>query len=205
VICEKLRLDDNDEEAFLEVYAAEEPKGFVRRGILIIPGGGYHNVCSDREGEPIAQAFIPYGYNAFVLHYSVGNAAFPRQLIQASKAMKLIKDNSEKYRIDPEQVFTVGFSAGGHLAASLGTLWHIPEVYKEIDMPYGYNKPRGMMLIYPVISAYYHEKSFKNLFCGSMPTEEQKKLVSIEKRVDERTCPAYIMHTSNDNVVNIKS
>ena len=184
MLYEKIRLDENDESVYLEAYVADKVGDFVRDAILVIPGGGYHTVCSNREGEPIAMAFMPKGYNAFVLHYSVRKKPFPCQLVEASKAMKHIRDNAEHYNINPERIFTVGFSAGGHLAASLGTMWHIDEVYSEINMPYGYNKPRGMMLIYPVVSPVYHLPSFENLLLGKV-TDEKLAECSIDKNVDD--------------------
>jgi len=206
MIYEKIRLDDIDETAFLEVYAADKVGDFVRKAILVIPGGGYGGVCADREGEPIAMAFMPYGYNAFVLHYSVGKP-FPNHLIQASKAMKYIKDNAERYNINPEKVFAVGFSAGGHLAATLGTMWDREEIYQELSMPFGYNKPAGMMLIYPVISGkeFRHAGSFQNLLCTENPTEKQLMDMSVENCISESSSPAFLMHTSNDQAVNVRN
>ena len=101
MIYKKIILDEFDENVFLEAYIAESVGDFVRNAILIIPGGGYSTVCSDREGEPIAMAFMPYGYNAFVLHYSAGKKAFPAHLIQASMAIKYIRDNAKAYNINP--------------------------------------------------------------------------------------------------------
>lgn len=196
-----------DESAYLEIYVADKTSEFVRNAILVIPGGGYSNVCSDREGEPIGMAFMPYGYNAFVLHYSVNEKPFPNHLIQASKAIKHIRDNAEEYNINPDKVFVVGFSAGGHLAGSVATMWDRKEVYDAIDMPYGYNKPNGAMLIYPVVSGsdIRHEGSFKNLFMTENPTQEQLELASIEKNVSENSCPIYMMHTSDDEVVDVRN
>ena len=68
---ERIELNENNADAYIEAYISDPIVGFERMAILVIPGGGYSGVCSDREGEPIAQAFIPYGYNAFVLHYTV--------------------------------------------------------------------------------------------------------------------------------------
>jgi acetyl esterase/lipase len=205
----KIILDENDKDIYLDVYAADHISGFVRNAILVIPGGGYGGVCSDREGEPIAMAFMAHGYNAFVLHYSVGRKKpFPAQLIEASKAMKHIKDNAEEYNIDPDKVFVIGFSAGGHLAGSLGTMWHKKEIYDVIDMPFGYNKPAGMMLIYPVVSAiedFSHYGSIYNLLCDDNPSYEQKEACGIENNVDSRSCPAYIVHTANDEIVNVRN
>ena len=151
-------------------------------------------------------AFMPHGYNAFVLHYTVGRKhPFPIQLIEVSRAIRHIKDHAEEYNLDPEQVFVVGFSAGGHLAASAGVLWKLPEVQAAVDMPYGYNKPRGVMLIYPVISAEYHKSSMKNLWCNDDLTEEQMLACSIEKHVDKDSAPAFLLHTVNDQIVDVRN
>lgn len=209
MIFKRIQLDEKYDNVYLDVYVADKTENFTRNAILVIPGGGYRNICSNREGEPIAMAFMPHGYNAFVLSYSVsGQKTFPGQLIEASLAIKHIKDNAEEYNIDPEKVFVTGFSAGGHLAASLGTMWHIPEVYEATGMEYGYNKPKGMMLAYPVISgdpSFSHPGSFKNLLGEENPTSEQLSRVSIENNVDEKSVPMYVMHTSNDASVPVKN
>ena len=86
MICEKIGLS---EDSFIEVYAPGKPKQYKRDAILVIPGGGYGEICDDREGEPIALEFMQKGYSCFVLHYSVGEKVkFPQPLIEASKAMK---------------------------------------------------------------------------------------------------------------------
>lgn len=205
MIYKKIPLDETNEKVYLEAYIADKVGDFVRNAILVIPGGGYAGVCSDREGEPIAMGFLPYGYNAFVLHYSAGKKVFHAHLIEASKAIKHIKDNAEEYNINPNMVFTVGFSAGGHLAASLGTMWDRNEIYDALDMEYGYNKPTGMMLIYPVISAEYHIGSFKNLFKDENVSEDKLKMCSIENCANEKSSPAYIIHSSNDEIVDVRN
>ena len=175
---------------------------YVRKAILVMPGGGYSIVCSEREGEPIAHSFIPHGFAAFVLNYSVNRtASYPTQLIQASLAMKYIRDNAKELNINPEEVYTVGFSAGGHLAGCLATMWHKKEIYNAVNMPYGYNKPTGAMLIYPVIND--HFGSFANLYCRDNITKEEIEALSIDKNVDEKTCPIFLAHTATDNCVPI--
>ena len=203
MISERVYLDELDKDAYLDVYVANKIQDLTRSAILVIPGGGYGAVCTEREGEPIGMAFMPYGYNAFVLHYPCQKKPFPSHLIVASKAMKHIRDNAEKYNIDPEKVFAVGFSAGGHLAASLGTMWNLDAIYDEIDMPRGYNKPNGMMLIYPVLSD--HMGSFRYLFMNENPTEKQLELANLNNHVDETSSPAFIVHTSNDQVVPVRN
>ena len=210
MIFKRIQLDERAPEAYLDIYVADPTNHFIRKAILVSPGGGYGCICSDREGEPIAMAFMPYGYNAFVLHYSVkeNGRYFPSQLIQASLAMKHIRDNAEEYGIDKDKVFAVGFSAGGHLCASLGTMWHKKEIYDAIDMPFGYNRPTGIMPIYPVINGtedWAHRGSFYNLLGTKEPTETQLIECSIEKNVDEHASPAFIMHTSNDQLVNVRN
>ena len=210
MIYKRIFLDDNKCDVYLDVYAADNNTDFIRKAILVIPGGGYGCVCSAREGEPIGMAFMPHGFNAFVLNYSVARSrTYPSQLIEASLAMKHIKDNADEYGIDPDMVFVAGFSAGGHLAATLGTQWHIKEVYDAIDMPYGYNKPRGMILGYPVITGFpengCHAGSFNNLWGTDEPTVEMLQKTSLEIHVDERTCPAFLLHTSNDAVVPVNN
>ena len=210
MLYKKVQLDEKDADVYLDVYVADALPGFTRNAILVIPGGAYCIVCSEREGEPIAMAFMPYGYNAFVLHYSVSSNSdkkFPMQLIQASMAMKHIKDHAEEYNIDPGKVFVTGFSAGGHLAASLGTMWNKKEIYDAINMPFGYNKPAGIMPVYPVISsdpALQHMFSFYNLLGSTEPAQEMLDMVSIEKHVTSDASPAYIVHTANDEGVNVK-
>lgn len=209
MIYKKVSLDPEFDNVYLDVYAADRVGDYTAKALLVIPGGGYGCVCADREGEPIALAFLKQGFNCFVLHYSVnGQKHFPGQLIEASLAIQHIRDHAQTYNIDPEKVFAVGFSAGGHLAASLGALWHLPEIYDATGMPYGYNKPTGTMLIYPVISAdeaFGHVGSFTNLLGVEQLTEEQNRMCSIEKNVDQRTAPAFLVHTSNDQLVDVRN
>lgn len=221
MIYKKISLSETDKDVFLEVCIADKVGDFVRKAILVIPGGAYGSVCSEREGEPIGLAFMPYGYNYFVLHYSVKRKKrFPAQLIEAALAIKHIKDNAKEYNIDPEQLFVTGFSAGGHLCACCGTMWNRKEIYDAVDMPYGYNKPRGIMPIYPVISASVSEEkrgflcenigkkiggTFLNLLCNNNPTAEELKDCSVENFVTQESSPAYIVHTSNDEIVNVNN
>ena len=208
MLYEKIPLSDTDSEIFLEVFAAEKIEGYTRRALLVIPGGGYGCVCHEREGEPIAQAFMPYGFNGFVLHYSVGKKAkFPQPLIEAAKAIKHIKDNADKYGIDPKKLFVTGFSAGGHLTAATGTLWHIKEIYDAVPMEYGYNKPTAVIPVYPVISSgkFGQLGCFENILGKKTPTEEELRKYSLEHQVDEKTVPMFLVHTATDEIVNVKN
>lgn len=205
---ERIELVKGRENVWLDCYIADKLSR-KRKAIMVIPGGAYAKVCSDREGEPIAQAFMPYGFNAFVLNYSVGegNATFPQPLIEASLAMKHIKDNAEEYGIDADNVFAVGFSAGGHLCAALGTMWHLESVNSAIDMPFGYNKPKGIVPVYPVISSdnsIWNKRSFENI-AGVNAGQEAYDRVSPVRYVSETSSPAFIVHTFQDTMVDVRN
>ena len=208
MISKKIFLEEGNENVYLEAYIADKLTGLTRDAMLIIPGGAYEGVCAEREGEPVAMAFMPYGYNTFVLHYSVksnSDRIFPSQLIEASMAVKHIKDHAEEYGINPDRVFACGFSAGGHLCGCLGTMWNMDEIYKAADMPFGYNKPAGIMLVYPVIKAEYHLDSFKFLLGDENPSEELLEKCNVANYVDENSVPAFIVHTSNDQAVDVRN
>lgn len=203
---DKIYLREGHPDVFLETYIADSVIGLKRKAMLVIPGGGYGCVCADREGEPIALAFLPYGYNAFVLHYTVGRKEpYPAQIREATMAIKHIKDNAETYCIDPDQLFVVGFSAGGHLTACTGVFWNRPEVTEGLDIPYGYNKPRGIMPIYPVISHKGHVFSLYNLLCKDDPTQEEIDYVSVDQHVTADSAPAFIVHSADDELVDARN
>lgn len=202
----KIFLKENESDVCLTAYLPYSGDRFAD-AILICPGGGYGQVCDGHEGEAIAMAFSARGFRCFVLKYSVGEKAkFPTPLIEASLAMAHIKDNAEIYGIDPERVFVMGFSAGGHLAASLGTLWHKDWLNTHLAMPFGKNKPKGMVLCYPVLS--YFEKTHKGTFrnaLGEEPNAENTREISLDLQVDENTVPAFLWHTVDDATVPVEN
>lgn len=152
----------------------EMPNVRVRPAVLIFPGGGYY-ICSDREAEPVAMAFLAQGYHAFVLRYSLSeNAAFPAPLRDAEEALECIHANAEAWGVSPDKVAVCGFSAGGHLAAALGTM--------------GRTRPNALILGYPVIL-----ESLSRILAVSIP--------SLEKEVDAQTPPTFIFTTADDTVV----
>ena len=172
-----------------------------RRAILILPGGGYSS-CAPIESEPIAHHFLAAGFNAFILEYTTlatGSPLWPTPLLDASAAMKYIRDHAEELHIDPRYVFVIGFSAGGHLAAALGTMWDNDEIEKILGMEKGYNKPTGMILSYAVTSkaVHGHTRSFAKIL-GEDRSKESGDAVSPELQVSEKTCPAFIWHTRTD-------
>ena len=209
MIHEKIALRADDPDITLTTYISNERR-VTRDAILVIPGGGYTQVCADREGEPIALAFMARGCNAFVLHYSIKEKArYPRPLADASLAMQYIREHAEEFCINPDRVFAVGFSAGGHLCASLGSLWNAPELRAALpDMPEGINRPTGTILCYAVLSAYAVKTHSGTLhaFTGTdTPTLTEKELFSIDRRVSADTVPAFFMHTVADQTVPVQN
>ena len=195
------------EKAYLELFVPDMLGKGTRDAMLVVPGGGYNVVCNDREGEPIAMAFAARGMAAFVLHYSVKEeAAGFRPLTEAFLAVAYIRAHAAELAID--RVFAVGFSAGGHLCAALGTMYDLPEEKAKAGITGNENKIDGMVLIYPVISAMADEKTlgcFGNIL-GKMPeTEEEKRRYSMEYRVTDSTVPAFIVHTFADELCPVQN
>jgi len=197
---EKIYFNENDSTVYLETYVYQNPKLPPRDAILIIPGGGYTHVCIDREGECTALAYATANVVPFVLFYNTDSARYPSHLLDAARAMKYIKDNAEKYNVNPDRIFALGYSAGGHLCGSLA----VHHRFAEDTLGYNENeaRPRGVVLCYPVVSAVQptHRGSFAALLGKDLSeyTDEEKKLLSIELNVNEKTPPAFIWHTSQD-------
>lgn len=177
-----------------------------RDAVLIFPGGGYENLSIDREGDKVALAYLEQGVNAFVVHYAVGKEyTYPSHLIDASYAICYLKNNAGKYGINKDRIFTVGFSAGGHLSGSLAVLHKDPCVLSALGIEKGDNKPCGSVLAYPVVSALVptHAHSFEMLAGKPMESiaPEEKIKLSLEANVDEDSAPVFIWHTSEDPAV----
>lgn len=155
MICKNIMLS---EDVFFSTYLIENSMellpGKKRPAVIICPGGGY-SFTSDREAEPIALSFTTKGYHAFVLRYSVGQAAaMPRPLSELAQTVAYVRDHREEWFVDADKVFVCGFSAGAHLAASLGVFWNREDVLKEYKDQFEKIKPNGMILGYPVLDLF---------------------------------------------------
>jgi len=142
--------------AYLDTYFNENYEEFhhsLRRPLIIVcPGGGY-SYLSDREGEPIALRFMAAGFNAMVLYYGIGeHAVAPGPLRDIAAAVALARKNADTYHIDPNQIYVCGFSAGGHVAATLGVYWNSDDILPEYSGLHEDIRPNGMILGYPVIN-----------------------------------------------------
>lgn len=186
---------------YIADFAREIPFS-ARSSILIIPGGGY-DYCSPREGEPVALSFLSKGYNVFVLEYSTRNtssAVFPLQLFEAMGALYYIKAHKEEMQGDG-QVHVIGFSAGGHLAASLAFLANKPEFAEEFRGQHVDFTLASLLLGYPVISMNVatHINSFNNI----ASEKYSKAYLSLEQYVDKKAPPLFIFASSDDQSVSV--
>ncbi len=175
-----------------------------RPSVIICPGGAYFNVCV-REGEPVALEFMSRGYNAFVLDYSSGakgNYHYPTQLLEISAAVAYVRRHADKYHAQKTAVLTCGFSAGGHLAASSGTLWNERTLQETLSIEQGENRPDGMILSYPVIND--EPGSFSNLL-GDDPDPALLEKCKLDHSVGPHTPPAFIWHTVTDAGVPVEN
>ena len=161
--------------------------------VIAVPGGCYSR-CSRREGEPAAVRFYSHGYNAAVLEYSVINKAFPTALLELCEAVKYIREHKEELCSTGEVIVT-GFSAGGHLTASLG-------VYSDM---YGGDivRPDKLILCYPVITSgeFTHAESAANI----AQTPELLDVVSLEKHITSSFPPCFIWHCADDSTVPVQN
>ncbi len=183
----------------------EFSEGRTRPAVIICPGGGYGG-RSNREAEPIALQYLAADMAAFVLHYSVKeDAGFPRSMFEALTAVKTVRKNAKEWNIDPNQIAILGFSAGGHLAASAAAFWHSDLAKKALGDNELY-KINAAVLCYPVISSgpKAHRGSFDNLV-GTDATAEQLELVSIEKQVTAQYPATFLWHTGTDGAVPVEN
>lgn len=160
--------------------------------ILVLPGGGYSGLAVEHEGSEVAKYLNSIGISAFVLYYRMPYGHHKVPLEDASTAMRMIRNNAEKWQVNSQKVGVIGFSAGGHLASTLGT--HFTKN----------TRPDVLVLGYPVItmdSAYTHQGS-RYLLLGDHPSKKLVKKYSNELHVTKNTPPTFIFLAKDDKTVN---
>lgn len=192
--------------AELDAYipAAVVPNDVDRIGLIICPGGGYTR-HSPREQERVALRFAAMGLSCFVLRYHVCPYRFPTQLMDAACAVAHVRAHAEKYRVHSDRIAIMGFSAGGYVAGSLGTMWQDAALMAQAGCTPRQAKPNAMVLAYPVITAgeFAHRGSFVHL-TGETDCEAQAAY-SLEKLVTTDTPPAFLWHTWTDEFVPVEN
>lgn len=176
------------------------------RGAVLILAGGCYTFTAEREAEPVALQYTAAGYNAFILEYSVAPNRFPRALQDTCRSLTLIRQNAADWNTDPDKVAVCGFSAGGHLAASLGVFWNRTELFSTPGIDNNIVKPTALILAYPVISSgeFRYDGLIPNLL-GSDASSEMVKMISLETQVSHATPPTFLWHTVEDELVPVEN
>ncbi len=175
--------------------------------VIICPGGGYGGLVTKREGSEVARALAARGIAAFVLKYRLPNRkkqADPSEapLQEALEAIRTVRHKAVRWRIDPSRIGIMGFSAGGHVAATAGTHFDKMPAYLPGEV-----RPDFLLLVYPVISlsdSTGHRGSRDNLL-GPQPAPEKIRAFSNELQVSANTPPAFLVHSGADQVVSVKN
>lgn len=170
--------------------------------ILICPGGGYGGLCSSYEGHDIAAWLDMVNVAGIVLKYRLRTYKHPIPLDDAKRAMRTIRHNAKKWNVDPNKIGVMGFSAGGHLASTLGTHYDAGDVKHQDPIEKQSSRPDYMILVYPVITmgSKTHMGSKTNLL-GENPSQELADSVSSELQVTNDTPQAFLVHSVKDNAV----
>jgi len=184
--------------------SVQENKGAA---VLICPGGGYERLAYVISGTQLAKWLNSIGISAFVLNYRLPTSPDLKQreiapLQDAQRAMRLIRSNAEKWQIKPDKIGVLGTSAGGHLAANLGTATEDAAKIGDDSDKLSF-APNFMILISPVISMgeYAHQTTKKNLL-GASPSKELTEKYSLQMQVTAATPTAFIVHAADDKTVN---
>lgn len=173
----------------IAVYRPEKPNGMA---IIMCPGGGYARLAMGHEGHDMAAWFTTQGITYVVLKYRMPNGHYEVPLSDAEQAIRIVRQHAAEWNINPHRIGIMGASAGGHLAASLATLYSSQET-----------RPDFQVLFYPVISmkeGVTHAGSRVNLI-GEKPSAELEKKYSLEQQVNAQTPQAFIMLSSDDGAV----
>lgn len=208
-----------------------------RPAMVICPGGGYLTLAT-KEGEAIAMTYLDQGFNCFVLRYSTyfktrmtdlehvpeinHSAHYPQQLLELMISMKLLHDHAQEWMIDTDNIFTIGFSAGGHVCASLATHWNDGKIVNQLPFEVKNRKvlkPKGVVLGYPMLEgdavSYIKENTPENillrhqlgymndcLFKTAEPSDDMQEKINIISHVTSATPPIFLWMTMTDKVVN---
>ncbi|MEK8129569.1 alpha/beta hydrolase [Paenibacillus filicis] len=195
-----------EERPILTPYLLEASQGERHAAVIVCPGGGY-GMRAGHEGRPVAEWLNRIGLSAFVLDYRVAPSKHPAPLVDAQQAIRIVRANAAEWGLDPARIGILGFSAGGHLAASASVLFQPGDETSDDPLLRESSRPNLAVLCYPVISLlpeFGHQGSMRNLL-GEEASEDQVRAMSQELQVSAETPPCFIWHTSDDPVVPVEN
>ena len=174
--------------------------------VVICPGGGYGALMMSYEGNDVAKWLNDQGVAGIVLQYRIHPYQHPAPLQDAQRAVRIVRSHAAEWKIDPKRIGIMGFSAGGHVAATLGTHFDAGDPKSADPIERIGCRPDFMVLVYPVISMgpKSHGGSRENLL-GKTPTPELIELLSNEKQVTPQTPPAFLAHSKLDHAVPVEN
>ena len=171
--------------------------------VVVCPGGGYTRLAAEHEGRDVAQWLNSIGVSAFVLTYRLKEYGHPAPLRDVLRAVRLLRNDAGRFGIAPDRIGVIGFSAGGHLAASAATLFDDPDGRTGAPLDAASGRPDFAILVYPVITftgPYAHAGSAASLL-GANATPERLERYSLETRVTKETPPVFLVHGGTDTAV----
>ena len=190
----------NISQSTLAVYLPSK-EAATGAAVVITPGGGYKVVCDDTEGKQIAEILVPRGIAAIVVKYRLPNGHHLIPANDARRAIRTVRRNASKWNIDPERVGIWGFSAGGHLASTVSTVFDsgaADPIERESS------RPDFSILFYPVVSfdlSVAHRGSRANLLGAHASDEELVERYCSDRRVSDRTPETFLLHAADDRAV----
>ena len=190
-----------DTELFIYPTAPDKATG---QAVVVCPGGGYRFVSMPREGHEVGEWLSAEGITVVALKYRLPNGHCQVPLEDAEAALRYIRDHAAEYGVDPSRVGIMGFSAGGHLAASTAILWDAGPVQTALGIYGTEARPDAVVLGYPVITAgeYRHDGSIVNL-CGD--DADLRATMSLENQVRDGLPPFFVWHTVEDPSVPVQN
>jgi len=193
---------DDIDKPTLAAYVVPAGRG-TGTGVIICPGGGYGALSMDKEGDQIARFLNSLGVAAFVLKYRLGpKYHHPIELGDAQRAIRTVRAKAAEYRLLPDRIGIMGFSAGGHLASTAGTHFDSGNPSAADPIERAGSRPDFLILCYPVVSFtnYVHQGSRRNLL-GDNPDPKLVESLSNEMQVTAQTPPTFLFHTNADTGV----
>jgi acetyl esterase/lipase len=191
----------------LRIYLPEEGKA-TGAGIVVCPGGGYGVLATDHEGHQVAKWLNTIGVAGFVLKYRLGQRyKHPAPLEDAQRAIRHVRAHAKEWKLDPDRIGIMGFSAGGHLASTVATHFDQGDPNSEDLTQRQSSRPDFAVLCYPVISMtepFGHSGSKRNLL-GADPDPKLAENLSNEKQVTSETPPTFLFHTGEDTGVPVEN